>query len=418
MLLFAPTMSGMRVVYLAGAGDAFHTFREWKDGRPDAKSSHVTYSSQFYDVCRELGAGALVLCSNRNAPPEPLTNGSITLESRPDWLAGATRFRYQERQWAFARSVIADVERFGANVLVTQDQPHLFLYAGLRLRGVSIIQILPCVLWPTHAPRSATNRVVTSLLGLLYPNLCDAILTMSAEIDRQVEAVTRAARRQAPPIANYFPHYLPEMYGGLPPAERGPVVRFMFVGRVEADKGVFALLDIASRLRARGRHDIAFEICGSGTALDELRRRTAAENLEATFVIKGWCDRDKLREVYARSYAVVVPTTVQFVEGFNQVVVEALLAGRPVITSNVCPAVDYVAPAILQVPPDDVDAYERAIVQLADDVELHGRLRQACEPVCRKFLDESTNFRAALRHALTAVAARQPMTPRLLPAAP
>ena len=71
MLLFAPTMSGMRVVYLAGAGDAFHTFREWKDGRPDAKSSHVTYSSQFYDVCRELGAGALVLCSNRNAPPEP-----------------------------------------------------------------------------------------------------------------------------------------------------------------------------------------------------------------------------------------------------------------------------------------------------------------------------------------------------------
>lgn len=97
---------------------------------------------------------------------------------------------------------------------------------------------------------------------------------------------------------------------------------------------------------------------------------------------------------------------------------EALLAGRPVITSNVCPAVDYVAPAILQVPPDDVDAYERAIVQLADDVEMHRRLRQACEPVCRKFLDESTSFRTALRHALTAVGGRTPMAPRPLPAVP
>src|SRR5579872_2946971 len=78
-IVVASTMSRLRVVYLAGAGDAFHTFREWKDGRPDRKSSHVTYSSQFYDVCREFNADALVLCSNRNAPDPPLTNGSITL---------------------------------------------------------------------------------------------------------------------------------------------------------------------------------------------------------------------------------------------------------------------------------------------------------------------------------------------------
>lgn len=409
-------MSGLRVVYIAGAGDAFHTFREWKDGRTDAKSSHVTYSSQFYDVCRELDAQALVLCTNPNAPTEPLTNGSITLEPRPDWLQGTSRLRYQERQWAFSRSVIVDVERFGANVLITPDQPHLFLYGGVRLRGVSIIQVLQCTLWPTHARRSMTNRAVTSVLGALYPNVCDGILSMSAEIDRQVQAVTRRAGRKAPPIASFFPHYRPEMYGGLPPPERGAVVRFMFVGRVEADKGVFVLLEIARRLRERGRRDVAFEICGSGSALEELHDRVAAEKLESSFVINGWCDRERLREIYARSYAVVVPTTVHFVEGFNQVVVEALLAGRPVITSSACPAVEYVSPAILQVPPDDVGAYERAILQLADDVELHRRLQRACEPVCRKFLDESTSFRAALRHALTAVGDHRPMTPRPLPA--
>lgn len=404
----------MRVVYLAGAGDAFHTFREWKDGRPDLKSSHVTYSSQFYDVCREFNAHALVLCSNRHAPDGPLTNGSITLEQRPDWLGGATRWRYQAQQWAFARSVIADVKRFGANLLVTPDHPHLFLYAGLRSSGVSIIQVLPCTLWATHAPRSAISRATTALLGLLYPNLCDGILTMSEDIDRQVKAVTRQAGRRTPPIATFFPHYRREMYDGLPPATRGQVVRFMFVGRVEADKGVFNLLDIAVRMRSAGRNDIAFEICGSGSALDELKARVQAANIASSFVINGWCDHQQLREVYARSYAVVVPTTIHFVEGFNQVVVEALLAGRPVITSNVCPAVQYVAPAVLQVPPDDGQAYERAILQLADNPQLHDRLRRECEPTCRKFLDEQTSFRAALRHAFAAVAEGRPMQPRPL----
>jgi glycogen synthase len=412
-------MSRLRVVYWAGTGDAFHTFRRWRDGQPDDKSSHVTYSSQFFDVCRELDAEALVLCGNRNGADAPLTNGSITVEQRPDWLAGATRLRYQARQWAFARSIKQDLERFRANVLVTPDHPHLFLFAGLRRRGISVIQALHCTLWPTHTQRrSATMRATTGLLGLLYPNVCDGILSASADVDRQVEAVTRAAGRQAPPIANFFPHYRPEMYGGLPPPRRGEIMRFLFVGRVEADKGVFTLLDVATRLRARGRHDIAFDICGVGTALDELRRRVSAQNMESTFVTHGWCDRDRLREIYADAHAVVVPTTREFVEGFNQVVVEALLAGRPVITSNVCPAVEYVAPAVLQVPPDDGDAYERAILTLADDAATYDRLRGACEAVCRKFLDENTTYRAALRHALSAVAEGRPMTPRPLPATP
>jgi glycosyltransferase involved in cell wall biosynthesis len=257
--------------------------------------------------------------------------------------------------------------------------------------------------------------VVNGVLGLAYPSVCDALLSGSAEIDRQVLTITRGAGRKPPPTASFLPHYRAEMYGGLPPPERGAVVRFMFVGRIEVDKGVFVLLDIARRLRERGRHDVAFEICGSGSALEELRGRVAAEKLESTFVLNGWCDRERLREVYSRSYAVVVPTTVHSVEGFNKVVVEALLAGRPVITSSAVPATEYVSPAILQVPPDDVDAYVRAILELADDVETHRRLQRASEAVCRTFLDESTSFRAALQHALAAVAAHRPMESRLLP---
>ena len=403
-----------RIVYVSGPGDAFYTFRRWKDGAPDLKSSHVTYSSQFYDVCRELGASALVLSTNAHAPADPLSDGSITLERRPDLLAGATRLRYQQRQWTFARSIVEDVRRFHANVLVVPDQPHLFLLGDLRLRGVKIIQVLHCTLWASRAQRSATSRVTTGLLGLSYPNVCDVVLSASEEINRQVRAVSRAWLRDPPPIVSFLPHYRPEMYGGLPPPERGAVARIMFVGRIEVDKGVFNLLEIATRLRSAGRTDVAFEICGSGSALEELRARVEARGLASTFVINGWCDHEQLRAVYARSYAVIVPTTVDFIEGFNQVVVEALLAGRPVVTSSVCPAVDYVAPAVLQVPPDDLAAYEAAILRLVDDRATHDRLRRACEPVCRKFLDGALSFRGALSHALTAVAGGHAVSPRPL----
>jgi glycogen(starch) synthase len=405
-------MPRLRVIYLAGAGDAFHTFREWKDGRPDQRSSHVTYSSQFYDVCRELDAEALVLCSDPKGPDTPLSNGSITVERRPEWLDGVTRWRYQARQWDFARSVSRDVERFRANVLVTGDQPYLFLFAGLRLRGVSILHALHCKLWGPGAPRSATNRATMALLGLLYPNVCDGVLSVSEEINGQVRAISTRAGRQPPPIASFVPHYASEMYGGLPRPERGAVVRFAFAGRIEADKGVFNLLDIAVRLRARGRTDIVFDVCGSGSALEELRARVAAQRLESTFVLHGWCDHERLREIYGRSYAVVVPTTIHFVEGFNKVVVEAVLSGRPAITSSVCPVVKYVEPAVLQVPPDDSAAYERAIVQLADDPVTYERLRRACEPCGRRFLDENTSFRAALRHAFGAIVEGRSMSPR------
>ena len=40
-----------------------------------------------------------------------------------------------------------------------------------------------------------------------------------------------------------------------------------------------------------------------------------------------------MREMFRQAHVLIVPTTTDFIEGFNQVVVEGVLAGRPVITS-------------------------------------------------------------------------------------
>ena len=92
----------------------------------------------------------------------------------------------------------------------------------------------------------------------------------------------------------------------------------------------------------------------------------------------GHCGRQKLQEMYAASHAVIVPTTAEFTEGFNQVVTEAVLAGRPVVTSDVCPAVEYLPGAVVLVPTDDVDAYERAVLRLCDDPAYYGPARASC----------------------------------------
>src|SRR5205814_1764003 len=94
------------------------------------------------------------------------------------------------------------------------------------------------------------------------------------------------------------------------------------------------------------------------------------------------------------------PTTTDFPEGFNQVVVEGILAGRPVITSSVCPALDYVRDAVVEVPPDDVNAYHDAVLRLHDDVALYEQKRAASVSLQGQFYDPKRGWAEALLTAL------------------
>jgi glycosyltransferase involved in cell wall biosynthesis len=172
------------------------------------------------------------------------------------------------------------------------------------------------------------------------------------------------------------------------------------VGRIEAFKGVFHLLEIAARLASAGRTDIEFDLCGNGQALPELTRKAADFSLAARFRLHGHCSRPVMREMFRNAHAVIAPTTTEFAEGFNQVVAEAILAGRPVITSCVCPALDYVRPGAVEVPPDDIGQYMNAIVRLADDKGLYEQKRRACAALAGQFYETSRGWSAALVRAI------------------
>jgi glycosyltransferase involved in cell wall biosynthesis len=97
---------------------------------------------------------------------------------------------------------------------------------------------------------------------------------------------------------------------------------------------------------------------------------------------------------------VIVPTTSDFIEGFNQVVAEGVLAGRPVITSAVCPALDYVRDAVVEVPPDDVRAYGDAVLTLCDDEAFYRARAQGCVAAQGQFYDAGRGWAAAVREVL------------------
>jgi glycogen(starch) synthase len=393
----------LRILYAAGPGNVLGTYQHWKAGRDDPAQVSVTYSGQFYDVCRALGAHAYVIASCRT--PGRLRDGRCTLEHRPiPWENGPGALYHLGQLGSALRLIVAALV-FRADVaVICNGSGHWFPLLLLPLLGVQVIPSLHCVLWPRNRPPRGVSKLVQRLNAPLFARAAFAILSASRDIERQVAELTRGRHR---PVVEFLPTYRPDVFSGdgSPPAPHRPF-RVFFAGRVERNKGVFDLLKIAERFARDGRHDIEFDLCGDGTALPELRRQVAAKGLGERFRCHGYCSRPVMRQRFAQAHAVIVPTTSDFIEGFNQVVAEGVLAGRPVITSAVCPALDYVRDAVAEVAADDVRGYGDAILQLCDDESFYRARCRGCVAAQPQFYDTARGSAAGLSKILAPLCGR------------
>ncbi len=80
--------------------------------------------------------------------------------------------------------------------------------------------------------------------------------------------------------------------------------------------------------------------------------------------------------------------------------VEPILAGRPVVTNSVVPALEVVRPACLEAKPDDVGSYVDAILRLLNDEQLYQKLCAECPNLQKQFYDREQGFEAALRRVI------------------
>ena len=113
----------------------------------------------------------------------------------------------------------------------------------------------------------------------------------------------------------------------------------------------------------------------------------------------------EMPDLYAASDIVINPARID--EAFGRVAAEALLAGRPVISTSVgaVPEVFRAGTDAVLVPADDPAAISRAVVELASDAPLRDRLvhtgRDRVNEVCREDLSIG-GMRAAAAHAMSA----------------
>jgi glycosyltransferase involved in cell wall biosynthesis len=293
---------------------------------------------------------------------------------------------------------------FKADVaLIDSGSAHYFVLTLFRLFGIRVVPILHNTLWPNgFPPAKLIPRLVMKLDSLIFwPRIPTAVIGVSPECERQVDSI-RGKKHY--PVYQIRAQFEPDYFKRIPPApphELRPF-RVMFIGRIDRIKGVFDILEMAHSIEHTNPGLVRWDICGTGRDFNELVRRHSEFKLDGIVSIHGWTSLDDLVEVYASSHASIVPTTSSFIEGLAMTAAEAILAGRPLVTNPVVPAIEVLRRACVPAITNDVPSHTGAVLRLATDAELYDRARLACFEYQKQFYDRTNGLTAVLHRALSA----------------
>jgi glycosyltransferase involved in cell wall biosynthesis len=388
-----------RVIYAGGPGDIIGAHKFWRQNEhcPDVVS--ITFSSEFEELCEEMGAEAYIVASHSRRAI--LKDGAFVVEHRPKPMPEGRGMRYHLSEILYGLGLAATALRFRADVAVIHSgTTHYFVASLFPALGIRVIIVMHNTLWPGgFPPTRLVSRAILALDALFFRHAATAVVGASPECTRQVEQVTRG--RHAPLYQIRY-QYRREIFVHVPPPpsfDQRPV-QIVFVGRANRFKGIFDILELAQLVESRLPGQVRWEICGAGPDLEELRRRHRDFGLESIVNIRGWTSPSVLPEVYARSFASIVPTRSSFFEGLGMSAVESILAGRPVITNPVVPALEVLRPACLEVRTDDVESYADGVLKLISDRECYDRLRFACSELAEQFYDRGQGQAAVLKRII------------------
>lgn len=376
------------IVYVAGSINADHVYECWQSNQEDQSYFGNRPLLEFYNACRDLSLKPHVIAPTRTAK-YPRNSKYTHIDY---WQLNSKKYKgalyHISECMMILRVILRAVQLRASAIVITQGRPYWFLLNLANLFGMQVIPSIHCVLWPKLTSPKRAKKVLYSLTANFFKLGCPAIMAMSDDIEVQVREITQNKCR---PIIKFLPVYTQDLFQGVEEQEKTGF-KILFAGRIEANKGVFGLLEIAIQLRAEDKVNITFDICGIGSALEDLRRKVQELGLEKSFRCHGFCDKPQLKAYYVNCDVVIVPTRTDFIEGFNMVCSEAILASKPVITSEVCPAVAEIRSAALIVLPDDIEAYKVAILELYSNKALYEQKKAATYKLKEKFLDPQNGW--------------------------
>src|SRR6478609_4171087 len=121
-----------RIFYAAGPGNIIQAHKFWARCEQYSEEVSVTFSSQFEEFCRHVGADAYIVSSF--AEKAIYHDGPFTLEHRPKPMPNASGLRYHVAEIFYGIGLFVTAVRIGADVAVVDSgSSHYFVHSLFRL---------------------------------------------------------------------------------------------------------------------------------------------------------------------------------------------------------------------------------------------------------------------------------------------
>ena len=152
------------------------------------------------------------------------------------------------------------------------------------------------------------------------------------------------------------------------------IIRFLFVGWLEREKGVFEILNSIKDLDT-SNFSFSFTFVGDGKAMKKAKDFVVKNQLNEKVFFEGWVLNEKLAEYYKNADIFILPS---WAEGMPNSLIEALSCGLATIVSNVGLIPNYLTnnENSLIIPPRDSVNLSRAMKKVILDKNLKIKISQ------------------------------------------
>lgn len=386
-----PPDAPLRIAYVAGPGDACGTFEHWRLGAHDPRIPVVTYSSMFYSLVEALDATALLLIEQDKQPsvPDPRFQFVYTKRTR-----GRRGLAYRVDEFAFAKRVLKHLNEYRPDVILIGTDAPPWLIRNLPNAKRIVLTAHNCF-WPMG------NRPGTLRARLKLHALSRALRRVDVAVNTSGECAVQVAALGGPTGARSFTETPQVLEAFFPPLlEEQPLARrLLYLGRIEANKGVFDLLGAFAAL-AKDRPNLELGFAGAGSGEIALKSAIAGSGHSDRVTMHGLLPSMAVHNLLDQSDLLICPTRSDFAEGLALVAIEAAVHGVPTLLSSIVPAKALLPGGCVEFPVDDTSALTERLREVVDDPATYSALRRNAFAQRARFLDRAESWGSQLYRAL------------------
>lgn len=140
----------------------------------------------------------------------------------------------------------------------------------------------------------------------------------------------------------------------------------LFLGTLEKRKNVQGLIEAFEILKSRGRAEHLVLAGGWGFGAEEIRKQIEKSTFAASIHCLNYVSEEHIQGLYKNAKVLVFPS---FYEGFGIPILEAMLAGCPVVTSGSGAMAEVAGTAAVFCDPMDIESIAASTLQILENPE-------------------------------------------------